>query len=111
MACTYSWDTPPELGPYISCVAGQIFGAVQMIFVAMAVILVLYLIFRTITQRDNQQAMQEIPKHWLYVIILAFLAIGAGGTMLNILLKFLGVGDFQHWLDIFNEFIRFEWID
>lgn len=110
------WDLDPsskqyngeyyDLGDYLACAIPNIFGYIQMIFVAAAIIIVMHLIYKTATNRDNTSVLEELQKQWPYTIILAIVAIGGAGTILNIALKFLGFGEVQIWLDVLNSFLE-----
>lgn len=100
----YDWTgEPPALVTYLECVLPRVWGIVQTIFVTIAVILAMYLIFKTVTSRDNPDELAQLPSKWMYLIVLVLLAVGAGGTFLNIMLRFLGFGDFDTWLQIIND--------
>lgn len=112
MATCYYWEFGPglsayyDLGEIIQCTVQGIWGVLQIIFIAMALILVSYLIFRVVTNRENSTVLQELSKQWMYVALLAVVAIGGAGTAINILLKFIGFGDVQYWLDALNQVLR-----
>ena len=93
---------PKTLGEIIPCVLNQSWQFMKKIFVAMALILTMYLIFVTVKNRENSKALEELPSKWMYLIIFALLAFGAGGTILNIIFKFLGFGALTQWISWMN---------
>ncbi len=104
----YEWaGTPPSLGCYIECVLPTVWTMVTYIFAAIAIILVIVLIYKTVTAygSGNAQSLQELPMKWAYVLILALLAIGVGGTILNILLPWLGFPGVDDWIEVFQAFL------
>jgi hypothetical protein len=94
-----------DLGDYLLCAIPRLWGYAQIIFVAVAIILVMYLIYQTATNRENSSVLEELTKRWPYVILLAIVAIGGGGTILNIIIKFFGFSDVDFWLKGLDDFI------
>ncbi len=86
-----------DLGEYLLCAIPKLWGYAQIIFVTMAIIIVMRLIYKMVTNRDNTTVLEEVQKQWPYVILLAIVAIGGGGTFLNIALKFFGFGGVEVW--------------
>jgi hypothetical protein len=105
--CTYSWDDADNtgFGNYLSCIIQNTWSTISLLLVAFAIGLAGFLIFKTATQADNEKAWEELPKRWLYLFLLAFIAIGAGGTIINIMLNVLGVGDVDYWLIQLNNLL------
>jgi hypothetical protein len=105
-----AWDTPTgqyiDLGKYIECTIPSIWTSLQIIFIAAAIIIVLYLIYRTATNRDNSSVMEELMKQWPYVLLLAIVVIGGAGTILNMILVFFGFRDVQYWLTYLSGFLN-----
>lgn len=97
--------TSPLLGDYISCVIKQLWGVFQIIFIAVAIILIMLLIFKYVTNRENSKVLEEMGHQWLYIVLLVIVLIGGAGTLINIILKFLGFQGVQYWLDIFNQYM------
>jgi hypothetical protein len=100
--CYENWNEPLIFGDYLSCMIKNLFGVAQIIFIALAIIIVMYLIYRVFTNRDNATVLEEIGKHWIYVALLVVVAIGGAGTFINILLKFFGFEGFDYWLQQIN---------
>jgi len=103
-SCGYDWDNAPDLGDYLNCVIPQAFGAFKTILVAIAIVLTLLLIYKMMTNTSNSKVMEEIPQKWLYLIYFVVLLVG-GGTLVNIILKFLGFGGVDPWLALFTNMI------
>lgn len=103
-SCGYDWDNAPDLGDYLNCAIPQIFGAFRTILVAIAIVFTLLLIYKMMTNTSNSKVMEEIPQKWLYLIYFVVLLVG-GGTLVNIILKFLGFGGVDPWLALFTNMI------
>lgn len=108
------WDLKPftddvgvhyDLGDYIGCALKDVVSSAQIIFVALALIIVMRLIYKTVMNRENSTVMEEVMKEWPYVLLLAIIAIGGAGSILDIILKFLGLGGVGTWLDGLNQFL------
>lgn len=91
-------DNPPTLGKFLPCFLEQTWGFMQKIFVAAAIILGMFLIYKTFTNRDNPKVLEELPSRWGYLILFALLAFGAGGTVLNFAFKLFGFGTLNSWI-------------
>ena len=52
----------PSIGTYILCSIDRFIGSLQLIFIAFAIILVMYLLYKTVTKADDPKALQEIQK-------------------------------------------------
>ena len=106
--CIVDWDpTPPayvDLGDYLSCAIPRVFSAFRTILVAIAIIFTLLLTYKMLTNTSNSKVMEEIPQKWLYLIYFVVLLVG-GGTLVNIILKFLGFGGVDPWLALFTNMI------
>ena len=103
----YNWNCPTSLGCYVDCSLGNIVNVAQLILVGVAIIMAIFLIYKTVKaigSADSQQ-LQEIPQRWIYLFLLALIVIGAGGTMLNIIMNFLGFGPVSTWLNTFNDLL------
>lgn len=95
-----------DLGDYLLCAVPRLWGYAQIFFVAATLIIFMFLVYKTVTNRENSTVLEELAKQWPYVILLAIVAIGGAGTILNILLKFLGFGDVDYWLTGLNNFLK-----
>ena len=102
----YNWNSP-NLGEYLDCVIPALFNVAQLILVALAIIMTILLLYKTFKTlgEANSQELQELPQKWVYIFLLALLTFGAGGTILNIILRLLGFGTVQTWLNILNEWL------
>jgi len=103
---SYSGGEFVDLGDYLLCAIPRLWGYAQIIFVAASLILFMYLVYRTVTNRENSTVLEELSKQWPYVILLAIVSIGGAGTILNILLQFFGFGSVDFWLTGLNNFLR-----
>src|SRR3990167_5020082 len=74
---------PKALGEILPCFLEQIWSFFQMIFVAAALIMGMFLVYKTFTNRENPKVLEELPIKWGYLVIFTLLAFGAGGTILN----------------------------
>ena len=65
------------------------------------------LVYKTFTSlgSGNQQAIQELPMKWLYLIILVLVTVGAAGLFINVLLGLLGLESIDYWVRGINEFL------
>lgn len=107
---TYSFDINATSVPEIGCMLREviipnIWTFMQRIFVAVAIILTMYLIYKTVTSRDNPEELKSLPLKWMYLFIMLFLAIGLGGSLLNMIFEFLGFGSIDSYLDLLNTYL------
>jgi|688.fasta_scaffold00063_2 hypothetical protein len=93
----------PSLGKFLPCFLEQIWKFFQKIFVAVALIMGMLLVYKTFTNRENSKVLEELPSKWMYLIIFVFLAFGAGGTILNFVFKLFGFGTLNSWIAPLNE--------
>jgi hypothetical protein len=89
---------PTPFGAGLKCVLENVWGFMSKIFVAIAIIMTMFLIFKTVTSRENEKELAEIPKKWMYMIIFVLLSFGAGGTVLDFTLRLFGFGGVDSWL-------------
>jgi hypothetical protein len=94
---------PPKLGAYLPELLKNIWKFFQRIFVAISLIMGMYLAFQTFTNRENSKALEEMPSKWMYMVAFVFLAFGAGGTILNFILRVFGFGNIDTWLGPLNK--------
>jgi hypothetical protein len=98
----YDFNTPPTVGAYLLCAMPNLWGFFQTVFIAIAIIFTIFLIYKSVTSRENVKELETLPQRWMFLILFALLAFGAGGTLINILLKFLGFPTVQQWFDVLN---------
>lgn len=94
---------PPKLGEYLPLFLKGLWKFFQKIFIALALIMGMYLVFKTFTNRENSKALEELPSKWMYMVVFLFLAFGAGGTILNFILNLFGFGNIDAWLGPLNK--------
>lgn len=99
-------SVPSTLGGYIECAIPKVWGAFQLVIVAIAILMVMFLIYKTVTNMNNPKELETLPRRWMYVIILGFLAIGAGGTILNFIFKLIGLGSLGDWFAPLNNLLQ-----
>lgn len=93
---------PPKLGDFMPWFLKNLWSFFQKIFIAVALIMGMYLVFKTFTNRENSKYLEELPSKWMYMVVFVFLAFGAGGTILNFVLKVFGFGSIDTWLGPLN---------
>lgn len=94
---------PPKLGVFLPCFLEQTWKFIQKIMVAIALIMGMFLVYKTFTNRENPKALEEIPMRWMYMIVFIFLAFGAGGTLLNFVFKLFGFGTLNNFITPLND--------
>ncbi len=94
--------TPKPLGESMICVLENVWGFMSKIFVAIAIILAMLLVYKTVTNRENEKELAELPQKWMYLIIFILLAFGAGGTVLDFTLRLFGFGGIDTWIQPLN---------
>lgn len=105
----YNWDNPSMVGDYLQCAIPRFWCVFKRVLIALTILFTLILIVKTVIALGsaNSQEIQQLPMRWVYLILLAFVAIGAVGAILNILLKFFGFGDVNSYLPALNEILNF----
>ena len=100
----YDWENATSVGNYLECFLPQAWDFFKVILIVLTIIFTIWLIIKTVLAvgSANSQEIQGLPVKWIYVILLAFVAIGAAGSIINILLKFFGFGDFNTLIDPIN---------
>lgn len=113
--CLGPWDLQPltassneyyDLGDYIACTVSNVWTYAQIILIAVAIIMVMGLIYKTATNRDNTSVLEELQKQWPYTMLLAIVVIGGAGSLLNIALGFFGFGTVDIWLKVLTDFLK-----
>ena len=100
-ACTYSLaiDSTPTFGAYIPCLIGNLWGFLQIIFVAVGVILLMINIFTYLYNRSNPKALEAYPSKFMYIIAFFLLSAGFGVTLIDIFLNIMGLGGVANYLN------------
>ncbi len=109
---TDGWNLPADsgyyfdVGSYINCAVPKAWTTFQIILVAVAIIISMFLIYKTAMNRENSSVLEELAHQWPYTLLLAFVVIGGGGFLLNLFLAFFGLGNVQFWLDALSTFVN-----
>lgn len=105
----YNWDNPSKVGDYLQCAIPRFWCVFKRVLIALTILFSLILIVKTVIALGsaNSQEIQQLPMRWVYIILLAFVSIGAVGAILNILLQFFGFGDINSYLPALNEILDF----
>lgn len=108
--CGYSLTgEPPEFAPYLfDCVIPSAWTFLSVMFIAIAVILAMFLLFKTIRSANNPKELELIPQRWMYLIIFALLAIGVGGTLLNFIFNLFDLPNINSYIEHLGEFFQYE---
>ncbi len=101
--------TPPMLGAFLKCMIPRAWQIVQYLMIGIAIVVLMWRIFHTVINRENSKELEQMPTQWFYTIIFLLLAVGAGGTVLNLVFKLLGLGDLSLWINPLNSVL--DWLD
>jgi hypothetical protein len=104
----YDYENATSVGAYLECMLPSLWTATSLAFAGIALILIIYLVFKTVTAYGgaNAQSLQEMPMKWAYLLLFVLLAIGVGGTIINIVLPWLGFPGMLYWTGAFQEFLN-----
>lgn len=88
----------PNLGCYLECAVPKLWTGFITLVVAITIIFVMILAFQTVINRENDKFLQEMPKRWLYIILLALFAVGGGSAFISWMFGILKIGTINDWL-------------